>query len=418
MASDFLDVATENRAQADARLREMPSLATASPFHALVLGDITAVGRALDDGTLDPRAHGGPLHMTPLLYVCFSRYLQRDSPRAPALVDTARLLLARGADPNATVEFPQYPGNPFPCLYGATGYNNNPDLTRVLIAAGARVDDEESIYHSTEHADLECLRLLLEPRPRIREHVLKHMLDREDVAGVTLLLDAGADPDEPNGRGETALHWAVWRDRSPAIVRVLIARGATIDARRTDGRTAYAMAVVFGREALAATLREAGAGTAISDVDRYVLACASGESPATPPPVTAADAQLLPDLADAGHGAAVLGLLAAGVGAAGVSLEATGEHGATALHFACWRGHDVLVTALLARGAGTTMTDRTFRATPPGWLIHGARFCEEPRGDYAAALRALFDAGAAVTADGPTGRPEVDAILRERGVLR
>ena len=61
--------------------------------------------------------------------------------------------------------------------------------------------------------------------------------------------------------------------------------------------------------------------------------------------------------------------------------------------------------------------DRTFRATPPGWLIHGARFCDEPRGDYAAALRALFDAGATVTADEPTGRPEVDAILRERGVL-
>ena len=56
-------------------------------------------------------------------------------------------------------------------------------------------------------------------------------------------------------------------------------------------------------------------------------------------------------------------------------------------------------------------------ATPPGWLIHGARFCEEPRGDYARALQALLSSGAAVTADEPTGRPDVDAILRERGLL-
>jgi ankyrin repeat protein len=243
------------------------------------------------------------------------------------------------------------------------------------------------------------------------------MLDREDVAGTTLLLDAGADPGETNGRRETALHWAVWRDRSPAIAALLLARGAPIDAQRIDGRTAYAMAVLFGRDALRDTLRDAGADTVLSDVDRYVQACAevegAGASRATPPTLTPADAHLLPDLADAGHGAAVLGLLAAGVG-----IEATGEHGATALHFACWRGHDALVVPLLALGADTTRQDRTFRATPPGWLIHGARFCDAPRGDYAAALRALVDAGATVTADGPTGRPEVDAILRERNLLK
>jgi ankyrin repeat protein len=415
MARDFLDAATEDRAEADALLRATPALATASPFHALVLGDVAAVTDALDAGTFDARAAAaGPLAMPPLAYVCFSRYTQRDSPRAPALIETARLLLARGADPNATFELAQYPGNPFPCLYGASGYNDSPDLTRVLIDAGARVDDDESIYHSTEHADLGCLRLLLAPRPRIREHVLKHMLDREHLAGAVLLLVAGVDPNEPNGRGETALHWAVWRNRSPAIAQLLLARGAAIDARRRDGRTAYAMAVLFGHDALARTLRDAGADTTLSDVDRYVQACAAtGENaPPAPPAATADAAQLLPDLADAGQGVAVLGLVAAGVG-----VGETGEHGATALHFACWRGHDALVVPLLARGASTTALDRTFRATPPGWLIHGARFCEEPRGDYAVALRALFDAGATVTADGPTGRPEVDAILRERGVL-
>ena len=84
MAREFLDVATEDRAAADALLQQSPALATAGPFHALVLGDASAVERALDDGTLALDAPGGPLQMTPLLYVCFSRYAQRDSPRAPA----------------------------------------------------------------------------------------------------------------------------------------------------------------------------------------------------------------------------------------------------------------------------------------------------------------------------------------------
>ena len=110
--------------------------------------------------------------------------------------------------------------------------------------------------------------------------------------------------------------------------------------------------------------------------------------------------------------AGVRALLAAGAG-----VNERGEHGATALHFACWRGADALVAPLLARGADATVEDATFKATPAGWLLHGARFCQEPRGDYAAALRALLAAGVAVVTHDPTGRPEVDAILRARGLL-
>ena len=417
MARDFIDIATEDRAAADALLRETPGLATSGPFHALILGDTAAVARALDDGTLHANAAAGPLTMPPLAYACLSRYAQRDSPRAAAIVDTARLLLARGADVNADVGLAAYPGNPFRCLYFASGYNDNPALTQLLLDAGAAVDDGESVYHSTEHADFACLRLLLARGPRVDEHVLKHMLDRESVEGVGALLDAGADPAGTNGRGEASLHWAVRRDRSPEVLRLLLAHGAPIDARRLDGRTAYALAVLFGRDAAASTLRDAGADTTLSDVDRYVAACAAAEAAgaalAPPPPVSAADANLLPDLAGTGRIAGARALLAAGV-----PTNSTGEHAATALHFACWGGADDLVTALLARGADTTVADRTFTATPGGWLIHGAQWCDAPHGDYAAALRAMLAAGAAIPANGPTGRAEVDAILRERGLLQ
>ena len=52
----------------------------------------------------------------------------------------------------------------------------------------------------------------------LRANALKHMLDREDMEGLQALLAAGVDPDEVNDRGETALHWAVWRGRGAAIV--------------------------------------------------------------------------------------------------------------------------------------------------------------------------------------------------------
>jgi ankyrin repeat protein len=49
-------------------------------------------------------------------------------------------------------------------------------------------------------------------------NALKHILDREDREGLQLLLAAGANPDDVNTRGETALHWAVWRGRSPQSI--------------------------------------------------------------------------------------------------------------------------------------------------------------------------------------------------------
>ena len=37
-----------------------------------------------------------------------------------------------------------------PALYGAAGVIHDPELTRVLLEAGANPDDGESPYHATE----------------------------------------------------------------------------------------------------------------------------------------------------------------------------------------------------------------------------------------------------------------------------
>ena len=73
-------------------------------------------------------------------------------------MDQARDLLSRGADPNAY--FTNEYGN-MPVLYGAAGVRHDPELTQVLLGAGAEPNDGESLYHSTEAESPECLRILL-----------------------------------------------------------------------------------------------------------------------------------------------------------------------------------------------------------------------------------------------------------------
>ena len=306
--------------------------------------------------------------------------------RAGQLVDTARMLLDRGADPNASYIPEDWPDSPLPCLYGATGLNNNPALALALLEAGARPNDSESLYHSTEHDDMACVKLLLEHGATpAGSNALKHMLDREHPEGLRLLLAAGADPNEVNQRGETALHWAVWRGRSTQAVALLLDSGAHLDARRNDGRTAYAMAVNSGQTEIAALLETRGAATDLAALDRFMGACAAADAgqlhrllaEAPRIAVTPENERLLPDLASNIARLRVRALLAAGM-----PVDARGEAGGTALHWACWKGYADLVKVLIDHGASMTIEDSQFHGTPPGWFDHGRRNCGQCDGDY------------------------------------
>jgi ankyrin repeat protein len=206
---DFVEAALSDLKRAESILARHPEVANASPYAALVLGNSTP--------EIEVRAQGGPRNWTPLLYVCFSRFADASSTRSAHLVETAKTLLKRGSDPNAFYIDDRYPDSPLSCLYAAPGLHNNPSLALALLEAGANPNDGESLYHSTEHPDLQCMRLLLSNGASPKgSNALKHMLDREDPEGLKLLLDAGADPNAGNAKNETALHWAVWRGRSKA----------------------------------------------------------------------------------------------------------------------------------------------------------------------------------------------------------
>jgi len=258
-----------------------PALETFDLHTACVCGASEHVERLLQrDASLATRA-GGPLGRAPILDACFSRFLRSDAGRAAGIVRVVRLLLDHGADANAHF-FLQEGAERWiqTCLYAAAGIANNAELTRMLLSAGADVNEllgdpgddvsaggfgPEALYHASELADVTCLRLMLEasppPHPKRISYCLARMLDFENPAGVELFLRHGADSNFriPWMHHRTHLHRAIVYGRGLAIVRMLVDAGGDPDAADDLGMTPLRSAVQHGREDVVALLRAAGA---------------------------------------------------------------------------------------------------------------------------------------------------------------
>ena len=334
--------------------------------------------------TGDPNEAGGPREWAPLLYVTHSCF---------AGVDLARELLERGANPNAY--FVNEYGR-MSALYGAAGRLHHPELTRVLLEAGADPDDGESLYHATEAEDPACLRLLLEHGAATRgTNALAHALDDERLDHVRALLEAGADP----SAGSLLAH-AVRRGRGPEYLRLLVEHGAKLDTPGGETwrgdvplRTPYQHALLRGRSDSAEVLAELGAATEVAPEDLVVAAVAAGGQPTRPLPES-----LDPDAQEVLILAALRGRLDAVVDAVGTGFRGVvgGSPEGTLLHHAAWVGDPDVVRELLARGADPLAAAPQPGDTPLAWAAHGSQYWELPGRDYAGVAELLVAAGAPV----------------------
>ena len=207
----------------------------------------------------------GPNGWEPILYACFSRLLRGDPERAPGIREVVRRLLAAGADPNASFihkgDWLQV------ALYGAAGIAGDPELTRMLLEAGADPTDDregyhgnEVLYHACEFRDPTCAMLVIDAGAMqdFVDYDLGRALNFPNAEMVEMFCTHGARADEGH------LHQAVWRRRPPRTVAALLDAGAPIDAPDEHGLTALQVAVRWGENEVAALLRERGADAAAS----------------------------------------------------------------------------------------------------------------------------------------------------------
>lgn len=335
-------------------------------------------------GRRDPGEPGGPLGWSPLHYVCHLPF---------GTVALARALLDRGADPNA---FYANEYGRMSALYGAAGVKHDPELTALLLDRGADPNGEphfgDALYHSVEARDPACTRLLLEHGARPRgSFALAHALDYDRPEHVRLLLDAGAaDDDAP------VLVHAVRRGRDLETIRTLLDAGVDIDRRGGEWstpvehfRTAYANAVLRGRDDVVALLAERGAQRSVVAGDHAVAALVRGEPSDQP----------LPDHPDNDQQevlalAALDGRLDAVVARYGVDFFAHvgGGPPGTLLHHAAWVGNPALVARLLELGADPAARSGAEFDTPREWAELASRDdASLPGRDYEA-VAALLDA--------------------------
>lgn len=140
-------------------------------------------------------------------------------------VDSVRLLLQHGADPN---------------LYDPSG-TTSPAVVRS--GAHATGDPPDGAPLGSGHLNLR---------------------NAEDRMIILLLLDAGADPDTPGTFGETLLHKAA-RVRDHLLMEQLFKLGANVNAQNDRGQTPLFGAVATGNPMLVEMLLRAGADPAIAD---------------------------------------------------------------------------------------------------------------------------------------------------------
>lgn len=409
-------------------LARYPAVTRGSWHAALVSGDAEAAWTLLDaDPSLATRV-GGPRNWPPLLYVCHT-CLHRDAPdRAAALVEIARELLARGADPNAAFHWNWHPELPRTALWGALCAMHHVPLATLLLEAGARPTDGVSGHIAAGGGDIEALELLrrfgFDPNG-LPGGVppLAYMLTWSDTPdGARWLVEHDADPNRPWGeKGDTPLHLAAQR-WDIAMADLLVTHGADVNARRLDGATPHTVAALQGNVDVANWLLENGAADERLPLERFVSACAQGNAaaadsllathPSFRDELRAEHHRMLDRPAERGDVAVLETMLTRGF-----DPRVGDKDLVTPLHRAAMAGQVEAARVLLAHGAPIDALDGMFAATPLVWAVEGRRHGADGA-DHVGVARVLIAAGSPLDWTPPEGAPDVEGTLDGLAAIR
>jgi len=294
-----------------------------------------------------------------------------------------------------------------------------------LLDFGADPNDNETPYHAPETYDNRAVSVLISSG-KLSAKSLSMMLVRKsdfhDLAGVKMLLEAGADPNLMTMWKVTGLHHAIRRDNNIAILDLLLDHGADPKiANELGGQNGVVMAARRGRGDFLASLVARGITLDLNPVDSLVAACAMDDRDsvlaATESPkvgLRGLGGAVVAEFAGSGNVVGVGHLLNLGLAVDGIYMG-DGYFAiapfSTPLHVAAWKGHSSVVGLLVARGANVNARDGAGR-TP---LMLAVKACVDSywmNRRTPDSVRVLLEAEA--TKDGlvvPCGYDEVDALL-------
>jgi hypothetical protein len=419
---EFLRCATGGAPGRAARLLALhPGIASSSLHSALVLGDAAAVENRLRSQPGLATRPGGPQNWEPLLYVCHT-CMHRGAPsRLDGLIASARQLIALGANPNAEYHWNWHPELPRTALWGAVCAVGHLPLAEVLLDAGANPTDGVTTHIAGGGGNLAALDLLhrygvdVNGIPGGVPPLVYMMGWATDPAGPRWLLEHGADPNLAWGHeGEAPLHVAA-RRWDVAMIELLAGHGADPMRRRSDGCTPRTLAELYGNHDIALRLAAYGAPDELSELERFVAACARADRSAATSmlnerPNLRAELQPVHHLmmqrpAEAGQAAVLETMLTCGF-----DPNVGDKDRVTALHRAAMAGHAGAVRVLLQFGADVNALDGMFSATPLVWAVEG-RGHAQPGSDHVAVARALIAAGSPLDWTPPEGAPGPERTL-------
>jgi ankyrin repeat protein len=354
---------------ADLMLTRNPQLATANVFTMAATGSADALAGALAAEPGLARRPGGPFGWEPLLYLTYARL---DVPGR--YLDSARLLLEHGADPNAGFLWDGLT-SPFTALTGAFGggEGDQPEhpqglpLARLLLRAGADPNDAQALYNrglgGSFADDTAHLELLLE-----------FGLGRGD--GGPWHARLGPTLQSPRRLMRDELATAALRG-GPRRARLLLAYGAEVDGigghPAYGGRTPYELALLNGHTEVADLLAAAGASAELDEQEAFTAACMRADADAVarlgPQPLATVLSRLpgLINHAAEHRNTAAVRLLAS------LGFDVNHRGRATPLHEAAWNDDVETLRALIELGADPSITDADHYATPLGWAEYGGK---------------------------------------------
>jgi len=375
------DVSTPADGAAKEGERAVPADSQSSPLiKATRNGDLETVKQLLQAGT-DIDAVYFRLNVT-LLHVA----------AAEGHVEVVKYLLTQGADVhtiNRDGMTPLHCGtagtchieDPGPLLAHGKRPAANPNLTsvvRLLLAAGAEVDATSRYGHRPLHLaaafgrpeildELLSAGADLKARDELGRQALHWAARRDHPAVVARLLEAGAKPDERGSGGGTALHAAASAN-SLKVTQLLLSEGADVNATDDNGRTALAFAVAMGHKEVTELLLSNGAlhdvfsasGLGAIDVLRALLDAEPSLVSKVRPGFQKAETPLLWAVRNQREEAVAL-LLSVGADA-----NADIGDGYTALRAAARNGDGKIVDTLLKAGADpNARSPRPLHSAPP-----------------------------------------------------